>query len=98
MPAIRLLLGAAPVLCLLTATVAPAATCADLPVTARGDPSGFETLAKAKARGNWRAKVRVMPALGAAYANWYKALGADYHCRQESGQYICTAVAYPCRD
>ena len=52
--------SAAPAMWLLAATPAPAAaaTCADQPVTARGDPSRFEVLAKAKARGNWRAKVR----------------------------------------
>lgn len=100
MPAIRCFAAAAAVLWALAAAAAPAAaaTCADLPVTARGDPSGFETLAKAKARGNWRAKVRAMPTLGAAYADWSKALAADYHCGQESGQLVCTAIAYPCRD
>jgi len=100
MPAIRCFAAAAAVLWALAAAAAPAAaaTCADLPVTARGDPSGFETLAKAKARGNWRAKVRAMPTLGAAYADWSKALAADYRCGQESGQLVCTAVAYPCRD
>jgi hypothetical protein len=84
----------------LAAAAAPVAavTCADQAVTARGDPSGFETLAKAKARGNWRAKVRAMPTLGAAYADWYKALAADYRCGEEDGQHICTAIAYPCRD
>jgi len=96
MPAIRCFAAAAAVLWAFAA--AAAATCADPPVTARGDPSGFETLAKAKARGNWRAKVRAMPTLGAAYADWSKALAADYRCGQESGQHICTAVAYPCRD
>jgi hypothetical protein len=81
------------------ASPAGAATCADQPVTARGDPSRLEVLAKAKARGDWRAKVRAMPALGAAYADWYKALAADYRCSQQSGGgYVCTAVAYPCRD
>ena len=100
MPAFRCFAAAAAILCLLAATAAPmaAATCADLPVTARGDPSGFETLAKAKARGNWRAKVRAIPTLGAAYADWSKALAADYRCGQEGGQHVCTAVAYPCRD
>src|SRR5215475_6442068 len=100
MPAIRCLVATAPVLWALAATAAPAAaaTCADLPVTARGDPSGFETLAKAKARGNWRAKVRAMPTLGAAYADWSKALAADYRCSQQEGQHICIAIAYPCRD
>src|SRR5215471_10835984 len=97
MPAIRFLVAAAPLLWALAASVVPAvaATCADLPITARGDPSGFEILAKAKARGNWRAKVRAMPDLGAAYADWYKALAADYRCSEEGGQHICTAIAYP---
>ena len=60
MSAIRFLVSSAPALWLLAATAVPAtaATCADQPVTARGDPSRFEVLAKAKARGNWRAKVR----------------------------------------
>ena len=100
MPAIRCFAAAAVVLWALAGTVGPAAaaTCADQAITARGDPSGFETLAKAKARGNWRAKVRAMPTLGAAYADWYKALAADYRCGEEDGQHICTAIAYPCRD
>jgi hypothetical protein len=97
---LRCLPAAAAVLCALVDTVAPAAaaTCAETPITARGDPSGFETLAKAKARGNWRAKVRAMPTLGAPYADWSRALAADYRCAQEGGQHVCTAVAYPCRD
>jgi len=97
---IRCLVVLVPVLSIVAATAAPTlgATCADLPVTARGEPSGFETLAKAKARGNWRAKVRAMPALGSAYANWSRALAADYRCSQVGGQHVCTAVAHPCRD
>jgi hypothetical protein len=100
MPAIRFLVATAPVLWLLAATAAPAAaaTCADRPVTARGDASRFEVLAKAKARGNWRAKVRALPALGAAYADWNKALAADYRCSDKDGRYVCFAVAHPCRD
>ena len=100
MPAIRFLLSTAPVLWVLVAMAAPAAaaTCGDLPITARGDPSRFEVLAKAKARGNWRAKVRALPALGAAYADWNKALAADYRCSERDAQHTCTAVAYPCRD
>ncbi len=77
---------------------AAAATCTEQPVAARGEPSRFEVLAKAKARGNWRAKVRAMPVLGAAYANWSKALAADYRCSQKDGSIRCMAVAYPCRD
>ena len=100
MPAIRFLLSTAPVLWVLVAMAAPAAaaTCGDLPITARGDPSRFEVLAKAKARGNWRAKVRSLPALGAAYADWNKALAADYRCSQKDAQHTCVAAAHPCRD
>jgi hypothetical protein len=99
MPAIRLSASAAAVLAILaTGSPVAAATCADQPVSARGDPSRFEVLAKAKARGNWRAKVRAMPTLGAAYADWNKALAADYRCSQNDGQHICTAVGHPCQD
>jgi hypothetical protein len=77
---------------------ARAATCADQPVSARGEPSRLEVLAKTKARGNWRAKVRALPALGAAYADWNKAQGADYRCSEDKGGTVCTAVALPCRD
>ena len=75
-----------------------AATCAAQPVSARGESSRFETLAKAKARGNWRAKVRAMPNLGALYANFSKAQSADYSCAQDEARYVCTAIAIPCRD
>ena len=74
------------------------AACAEQPVSARGDPSRFEVLAKAKARGNWRARVRAMPALGAAYANWSRALAADYRCTAKDGKHVCTAIAHPCKE
>jgi hypothetical protein len=77
---------------------AMAATCADRPVQARGEPSQFEVLAKAKARGNWRAQVRAMPKLGPLYANWNIAQGADYRCSKDDSGYTCTAVAHPCRE
>jgi hypothetical protein len=88
---------------LLVATVIPvtratAQTCAERPVTARGEPSFYEVLAKAKARGNWRAKVRATPALGAAYANWNKALAPSYRCSERAGTVVCIATAHPCRD
>src|SRR4029079_15533208 len=101
MPAIPFIVPTATAVWLLAAAIGPAAaaaTCADKPVTARGDASRFEVLAKAKARGNWRAKVRAMPTLGAAYADWYKALAADYNCNTSDGLHTCTAVAHPCRD
>jgi hypothetical protein len=87
-------------LALLAATALPAlaANCADRPVSARGEPSRLETLAKASARGNWRAKVRAVPTLGAAYANFNKALAADYSCSTKEGQHTCVATGHPCRD
>ena len=78
--------------------IAHAATCSERPVEARGDPSRFEVLAKAKARGNWRAKVRAMPTLGAPYADFNKALAADYRCSESGGEYVCVALGHPCRD
>jgi hypothetical protein len=99
MPAIPLSVPTALALLVLALDApAAAATCADQPVSARGDPSRFEVLAKAKARGNWRAKVRAMPTLGAAYADFNKAQAADYRCRHEDGRHTCVAVAQPCRD
>jgi len=100
MPAPRLhalVVTASVLAALATGDPASAATCADKPVAARGDPSRFEVLAKAKARGNWRAKVRAMPGLGAAYADFNKALAADYRCDQKDGRHVCVAVAHPCR-
>ena len=100
MPAIRL--SALTASALLLGALAPGhaivATCAERPVTARGEPARFEVLAKAKARGNWRAKVRSMPALGAPYADFNKALAADYQCSDKDGQHTCVAVGHPCRD
>ena len=55
-------------------------------------------LAKANARGNWRAKVRSMPTLGAEYANFNKALAADYRCNEKAGQHTCEAFGHPCKD
>ena len=101
MPAIRLLVStttSALWLVIVTAGPSAAATCADHPVSARGDASRYAVLAKAKARGNWRAKVRALPTLGAAYADWNKALAADYNCSESGGQHVCTAVGHPCRD
>jgi hypothetical protein len=98
MRATHLAVTAAAMLTAAIASTAEAATCADRPVSARGEASRLEVLAKAKARGNWRAKVRALPDLGAAYADWYKAQGADYSCSEEEGGTVCTAVALPCRD
>ena len=77
MPALRHAAPAALVLALLAAGGSPAlaANCADEAVTARGEAARYEVLAKAKARGNWRAKVRAMPTLGAALCQLGQGLG-----------------------
>jgi hypothetical protein len=78
--------------------VLAADSCSEHAVAARGEPSRYEFLAKAKARGNWRAKVRAMPELGAAYADWYKALAAEYDCTPSDAGIICVARAHPCHE
>ena len=98
MPAPRLTATTAAALAVLGASApTSAATCANTAVSARGDPSRFEVLAKAKARGNWRAQVRAIPSFGAEYSNWSIALDADYRCVEGQNQYTCTAAARPCR-
>jgi len=94
----RWLPAALVVLLAVAAEPAAAATCAEQPVRARGDSSRLEVLAQAKARANWRAKVRAMAALGALYADWGKSFAPHYRCEQKDGRHTCTAVAYPCRD
>jgi hypothetical protein len=89
--------GLAMMMMLFPALPASAATCAERPVTARGEPSRFEVLAKAKARGNWRAKVRAVPDLGALYADWSLALAAEHRCHEDRDGFVCVAMAYPCR-
>jgi hypothetical protein len=81
------------------AAVSPAAalTCSDQLVQARGEPSRFEVIAKAKARGNWRAQVRALPNFGALYANWSIAAASDYACMEEKDGIMCIAMARPCR-
>lgn len=89
---------AAAALALSAASPAAAATCADKSVQARGEPSRFEAIAKASARGNWRASVRANPSLGAPYANWNIAEAATFNCTMSDGTYSCTAAGRPCRD
>ncbi len=74
-----------------------ALTCSEETVQARGEPSRFETVAKLKARGNWRAHVRAHPKFGPDYANWSIAASADYSCADAKGGTACTAIARPCR-
>jgi hypothetical protein len=92
------LLAAAVAVTLAAIGPAWAMTCSEETVQARGEPSRFETIAKAKARGNWRAHVRALPKFGPLYANWSIAAGADYTCSEGKDGYACVAIARPCRE
>ncbi len=83
---------------LIATSPALALTCSDQVVQARGEPSRFEVIAKAKARGNWRAQVRALPNFGALYANWSIAAASDYDCTEGKGGIMCIAIARPCRE
>jgi hypothetical protein len=80
-----------------TSSSAGAVTCSERTVSARGEPARYEVLAKAKARGNWRAQVRALPGLGPLYATWTIADAAHYECSERDGRFACTAIAQPCR-
>lgn len=77
--------------------VAAAATCGPTEVTARGEPATFKWLAVMKARGNWRSKVRTLPGLGSAYANFGRSTDQIERCISDQRTTICTVTARPCR-
>lgn len=74
-----------------------AETCALAPVTARGEQARFMWLAKTKARANWRARVRAMPALGTTYANWAQAKDTVERCLEGPKGVVCIFTGTPCR-
>jgi hypothetical protein len=82
---------------LATAPGAWAATCSAEQISARGEPASLKWLALVKARGNWRSKVRGIPSLGAAYANFGRAEDAVERCISDSRSTVCTVTARPCR-
>jgi hypothetical protein len=77
---------------------AVAKTCSGTVVTARGEPASFMWLAKTKARGNWRLKVRSNPDLGPDYSTWGKAETSEERCITAAGGTVCIFSGYPCRD
>lgn len=87
--AVALLAGAA-------APNAFAMTCSGTPVEARGEQSRYEWSAKAKARANWRSKVRRTTGLGAAYANWARAQNTDERCLSGPAGTVCIFTGTPC--
>jgi len=76
---------------------AKASQCAATQVQARGEPSVFKWLAKTKAKGNWRAKVRRMKSLGGAYADWNRSENKAEACGSDGKGIACTVSAVPCK-
>ena len=81
----------------LTTNTAWAKTCSDTVITARGEPASYRWLARTKARGNWRSKVRMMPDLGDRFANWSRAEDAQEQCVTDDGKIVCKLTGRPCR-
>ncbi len=79
------------------ASAAEMAGCAKQSVSAQGEAASFQWLARIKAIGNWRSKVRHLPELGAAYDDWRKGKEPLERCINNSGSIICTVTATPCR-
>ncbi|WP_246317189.1 hypothetical protein [Hyphomicrobium methylovorum] len=75
---------------------ANAGACADFQVTARGEQSRYEWLAKVKTRAHWRQKVRTMPGLGPDYSNWARAQNTEENCMSGGSGTVCTFVGTPC--
>lgn len=76
---------------------ASAQTCATTVVTARGDPASYQWLALIKAKGDWRSKVRALPELGTAFANWKIAADQVERCIKDGTSVRCIVSARPCR-
>lgn len=72
-------------------------SCSDSPISARGEPSRYEWLAKTKARANWRHRVRSTPELGTAYSDWKLAANLEESCLVGPDGTVCTITALPCR-
>lgn len=85
---------------LVLAAAAPAVAepvCAGAPMSAKGEASRYQWLAKTKAHANWRAAVRAMADLGPDYANWRKAADVSYDCKDRDGLVSCTFTGTPCK-
>src|SRR5262245_13077866 len=76
---------------------AVAETCAPAPVNARGEPAGYEWMAKLKARANWRAKVRATTDLGPDWAVWKQARDTEERCVSGPEGVVCVFTGIPCR-
>jgi len=82
---------------LLSFTVpASAETCASERIMGRSEPSRYEWTAKAKARANWRSKVRALPGLGPDYSTWSRAINTEERCITGPSGSLCTFTGTPC--
>lgn len=72
-------------------------SCSDSPLSARGEASRFEWLAKTKARANWRHRVRSTPELGEPYSDWKLAANLEESCLVGPEGTVCSITAVPCR-
>lgn len=81
----------------LAASPVAAQSCAGTVVSARGEPASYQWLALIKAKGDWRARVRATPDLGAAYANWKLATDQVERCIKDAKSVRCIVSARPCR-
>lgn len=91
-----IVLGAAAAMALPSAANALAEGCAGQQVTAKSEPSRFEWTARAKARANWRSKVRALPSLGPAYSSWNNAAETDERCFTGPAGSVCQLSGIPC--
>lgn len=73
------------------------AACGAEVITAHGEPSRYEWLAKTKARANWRRRVRGLPGLGPNYADWKHAADQTMSCISGTAGSVCTISGIPCR-
>jgi hypothetical protein len=85
------------VMMLLTAHPASAFLCASTSVSAQGEPSAYEWLAKTKARANWRSRVRATRELGPTYSNWSRAQEKLETCSLTQRGMVCSFTATPCK-
>ncbi|MFV0297813.1 MAG: hypothetical protein ACK5JT_17020 [Hyphomicrobiaceae bacterium] len=71
--------------------------CASEPVQARGEQSMLTSVARIKAIGNWRIKVRRLAHLGPQFDNWKRAVDQVERCVDNNSSVVCTVIARPCR-
>ncbi len=95
--AVNILASATAVAVLMAAGGAKAETCAETAVAAKGEIASYKRLALVKARGNWRSKVRTIPDLGGAFANYGRAADQVERCISDQRTFVCTVTARPCR-